>query len=115
MAEYIDREKIRFEQLPIAPILQGDDVVHYEQGALKVWIDEIHTADVIEIPKNATNGDMIKALFPNFKFNEIKTLFPNFEFDEEWKATKHFELQTNCTEITGIATSEWWNAPYIRE
>lgn len=56
----------------------------------------------IVIPDNPTNGDVIKALFPNFKFNE------------EWKATRHFELQSEQghIEITGIATSDWWNAPY---
>ena len=58
--------------------------------------------DGTPIPDNATNGDMIKALFPNFQINE------------EWKATRHFELSTDCTEITGIATSDWWNSPYKR-
>jgi len=57
----------------------------------------------IYVPKGATNGDMIKAMFPYFQINE------------EWKATRHFELRTDCTEITGIATSDWWNAPYKKE
>ena len=56
----------------------------------------------IEIPNNATNGDVIKALFPNFTFNE------------EWKANRHFELYSEDyhVKITGTATSDWWNAPY---
>jgi hypothetical protein len=63
-------------------------------------INEKLNADAIPIPEGATNGDMIKAMFPNFQINE------------EWKATRHFELRTDCTEITGIATRDWWNAPY---
>ena len=57
---------------------------------------------VLTIPDNPTNGDMIKALFPNIKFNE------------KWKATRHFELQSEQghIEITGIATSDWWNSPF---
>lgn len=52
-----------------------------------------------EIPKGATNGDVIKAMFPQLDINE------------EWKATRHFEFKSNeCIEITGIATSDWWNA-----
>ena len=55
------------------------------------------------IPDNATNGDMIKAMFPQLGVNE------------EWKATRRFEFKSEeCIEITGIATSDWWNAPYER-
>lgn len=54
-----------------------------------------------EIPTGSTNGDVIKAMFPQFDVNE------------EWKATRHFEFKSKaCIEITGIATSEWWNAPW---
>lgn len=75
-----------------------DDYDGFIEGEL---IDFIQKGE--PLPKGATNGDMIKAMFPNFKINE------------EWKATRHFELRTDCTEITGIATSDWWNAPYKRE
>lgn len=47
MAEYIDKDKIKYLSLPIAPVIVGEEV-HYEQGALKEWIDEIPKADVIE-------------------------------------------------------------------
>lgn len=54
-----------------------------------------------EIPKDATNGDVIKAMFPQFDVNE------------EWKATRHFEFKSKeCIEITGIATSDWWDAKW---
>ena len=58
------------------------------------------------IPDNATNGDVIKAMFPNFRL------------------TDHFALSETCeiyyfsngNEICAIRCSkEWWNAPYKAE
>ena len=48
-------------------------------------VEEMPTLDAIPIPKGATNGDIINALFPN------ETDFRN-DFDEDW-----------------------WNAPYKAE
>lgn len=50
MAEYIDKEDLKFLEIPIAPVLQGEQV-HYEQGFLKEWLESIPTADVIERSK----------------------------------------------------------------
>ena len=47
MAEYIDKENLKFLEIPIAPVLQGEQV-HYEQGFLKEWLESIPTADVVE-------------------------------------------------------------------
>ena len=46
----------------------------------------------ITIPDNPTNGDMIKALFPNERIGHCE----------------------NCTDLGDIATfdDDWWNAPY---
>lgn len=61
---------------------------------------------VVVIPDNATNGDAIKAMFPNFR------------------QTDHFELTETCEiiylrngeEICEIRCSkEWWNALYKAE
>ena len=55
----------------------------------------INTVKAIPIPDNATNGDMIKAMFPNVPvkiFEDMNTvIFGNAQFD-----------------------LEWWNAPYKR-
>lgn len=48
MAEYINREDLKFLEIPIAPVLQGEQV-HYEQGILKEWLESVPTADVIEL------------------------------------------------------------------
>lgn len=76
-----------------------------EEDLKRMSLNDVNYSDYIKenyikIPDNATNGDMMKAMFPNFQINE------------EWKATRRFELRTDCTEITGIATSDWWNSPY---
>lgn len=47
--------------------------------------------NAIPIPDNATNGDMIKAIFPNY--DEI-------ELTEEYPSGKTY------------FSSDWWNAPY---
>lgn len=52
---------------------------------------------VFDIPENATNGDMIKAIFPNAKIHQsggyIGCLFQQGVMLED-------------------KTSDWWNAPY---
>lgn len=50
MAEYINKEDLKFLEIPIAPVLQGEQV-HIEQGFLKEWLESVPTADVIEREK----------------------------------------------------------------
>ena len=67
-------------------------------------IRRLPTINAVVIPDNATNGDMIKALFPNVPVDKFfqdtisfYPLMPNGLTDEV-----HFD---EC----------WWNAPYKRE
>lgn len=58
---------------------------------------------VLTIPENPTNGDIIKAMFPNMQTNE------------EWKSTFHCFIETDGhTAITACGMRDWWNAPYKR-
>lgn len=58
---------------------------------------EFEKVDFIEIPDNATNGDMINTLFPNAKNIRVDGGYPlNYIIEGEW----HRNLK------------EWWNAPY---
>ena len=92
MAEYINREDLKFLEIPIAPVLQGEQV-HYEQGILKEWLESVHTADVIEIPKGATNGDMVEKIFgKDVYFTLIRMMY------------------SSCCE----KLKNWWDAPYKR-
>lgn len=63
-------------------------------------LDEVPTVNAIEIPDNATNGDVIKALFPDVKTHQsggyTGCLFRPSVMLEDTK-------------------SEWWNAPYKAE
>ena len=47
---------------------------------------------VLAIPENPTNGDMIKAIFPDIDFHCMQSAFGIISFD-----------------------LEWWNAPYKAE
>lgn len=68
---------------------------------LKEDIDEAPTVEAIPISKDATNGDMIKAMFPNVKVrcSDIGD-FITYTIDG---------IVGNTVEIA------WWNAPYKRE
>lgn len=58
-------------------------------------IDEEST--VFDIPDNATNGDVIKAMFPNFKITDLKNRMIKVDISESYD--EYFK-------------KEWWNAPY---
>ena len=51
------------------------------------------------IPDNATNGDMIKAMFPYGKYNE-------YFADVEMKTVK------NDTRFKSVFDRDWWDEPY---
>lgn len=63
-------------------------------------LDEVPTVNAIEIPENPTNGDMVKAIFPDTEIEGIG--------DEG-------AIQSIAVSI-GYGTSyfalDWWNAPY---
>lgn len=63
-------------------------------------LDEVPTVNAIEIPDNATNGDVIKALFSNVKTRDNSDDFITYTFDG----------------IVGTMVEKaWWNAPYKKE
>ena len=58
------------------------------------------------IPDNATNGDMVKAMFPN------ATFMIGEEKDEQ--GTKNLYVYTD--DFEGFAVDlDWWNSPYKKE
>lgn len=64
-------------------------------GEAKEIIDSLPTVNAVVIPDNATNGDMIKALFPNgIQINDTPII--SYSFGEY-----RFRF-----------SDEWWNAPY---
>ena len=59
-------------------------------------VHEADTVNAIVIPEGATNGDVIKAMFPNFHTDEMShTIWVGYD-DMSFR-------------------KEWWNAPYKAE
>lgn len=63
-------------------------------------VHEADTVNAIVIPEGATNGDVIKAMFPNIEIEEI---------DDELIVA--YKLDVKGTPFYRV----WWNAPYKAE
>lgn len=103
MAEYIDRVKLLDEL--------GESASHHAESGREYQlllrdrniVREQPTANVIPIPEGATNGDMIKTMFPNGK-----------EYDNDGDVRYEIEIDFDysyCSYFDGV----WWNAPYKKE
>ena len=58
-------------------------------------------------PKGATNGDIIKAMFPNIEANEVKTNTGGYI------EVKYLDTTDEC-DATAFR-KDWWNAPYTEK
>lgn len=102
MSRYIDEELV-VEALQSC--LDTDSIYDENNGidyishddAVK-FISEIPTSDVIQISDGATNGDVIKVLFPNIQIREVcNDELIEFTFDG----------------VVGTSVlKKWWNSPY---
>jgi len=97
MAEYIDRTQLETDTEWSE---YYDDFISYS----KSQINSLPTADVIPITDGATNGDMIKAMFPNA---EIKRGDKN-----ENRNIVYVWIDNLCI---GSFRLDWWNTPYKKE
>lgn len=74
------------------------DAKHYE--------DCILMREMVQIPQNATNGYVIKAMFPNIDFTEMAY-------------TVHATTSVTSNGVKGGISydfwKDWWNAPYKEE
>lgn len=77
----------------------------------KSQIENAPTISAVLIPEGATNGDVIKALFPNAEFDNAKPFTDgrwetmNLDTENRIRATyKPTQLRTYA---------DWWNAQYI--
>ena len=68
------------------------------------FIDIASTVNAIEIPEGATNGDILKVMFPK---HEITLLIA--KDNSCW-----WEMNIDGNDESLIFQSEWWNAPYMR-
>lgn len=68
------------------------------------WAEaDVEEVDAIEIPDNATNGEVIRALFPQA---EVKECYK--DIDGKPHLYRVYKLDIYPTEFT----EEFWNAPY---
>lgn len=70
---------------------------------------EIESDNAIIIPEGATNGDMIKAMFPSARVSQIFLISND---DEVYYVT--VEKVDGITNEMRVMKS-WWNAPYKKE
>lgn len=61
-------------------------------------------SDAIPIPKGATNGDMIKAMFPYIKIHEHKRT----DICDAY-------IQIDIWDFSICVSKDWWDAPYMKE
>jgi hypothetical protein len=103
MAEYIDKEKILKMTTSYKNELgrlKADPFVKCGIETVEKFINEQPTADVIPIPEGATNGDMIKAMFPNVQIREV---------------CRGELIEFTLDGVVGTTvTKGCWNAPYKR-
>ena len=92
-------ERVKVE---IAHRVNADDTLlcgNYERETAEMLLDAFKNMNVI--PKVITNGDMIKAMFPNVIIKESTDVF-------------HLKYETvNSDPLFCVQVSKkWWNAPY---
>lgn len=81
------------------------EVIKVEDCGKNMGDYDVPIYNAILIPKNATNGDMIKALFPNA---EIK----HGLYGIEGLPLVCLCLNTNFKMYEASFAEDWWNAPY---
>lgn len=100
----IDISRSDYENFILQVAMCGKDLCESPSGLAKYVIAEgIPVEDIktnaIEIPDNATNGDMIKTIIPNAEIQESMTTI----------SLKIPESLRTCD-----FDKRWWNAPYER-
>lgn len=97
MAEYIDKKYLDRKFQIDMMCSRGGTIFDTEK-----IINSLPTANVISIPEGATNGDMIKALFPNCEQKEnIHNGYFEMYFDGDFGNPSYMRVR-----------EYWWNAPY---
>ena len=78
-----------------------DGFTSYSQSQINGAVE----VQAIPIPEGATNGDMIKAMFPNCEQKEyIHNGYFDMYFDNDLKNASYMRV-----------SKYWWNAPYKKE
>lgn len=82
-----------------------DEVIKVDDCGDNIGDYDIPTYNAIIVPKNATNGDMIKAMFPNLRITICS----------EAKPTPYVMVIGEHYEFNNTYPLDWWDAPYNPE
>lgn len=74
-------------------------------------VKKMKVVDIITIPEDATNGDMVKAPFLNY-CEDLKTII---EEDDDGKEYEVHLVHVVGTEAINRYNENWWNDKYDRE
>lgn len=85
----IDADRIPFDMVMQNPFDEQSEKVEVIE---KRKIEQMPTVQAIPIPDNTTNGDVIKAMFPNISV---------YEHGSTYSVNNEYNFN-----------STWWNAPY---
>lgn len=107
MTKLIDENKVMTKLSHTEPLDGGDNTkerYRYMQWMADVnAIKELKPEKAIVIPEGATNGDMMKTMFPNINFCDMAY-------------TVHATTNVTSNGVKGGISydfwKEWWNAPY---
>ena len=93
MKEYIEKSIV--ERMLWAVIMAKDE------RTIEEMLEYAPTVNAIPISDNATNGDMIKALFPNYEETRMCR-------DVRYGSKEYYNLEF-------VIDEDWWDAPYKEE
>lgn len=99
MAEYIEKSEV--ERMLWAVIMSK------EERTIEEMLEDAPTVNAIPI-SDMTNGEVIKALFPEYEFEKNKL------HDERLTSSLGLDIMECLTEDIYVSKC-WWNAPYEEE
>lgn len=97
MAEYIEKSKV--ERMLWAVIMSKDE------RTIKEMLEDAPIVNAISIPDDATNGDIIKAMFPDAQIDY---------HEESDFVDGHVTVFPKDCDTCQDYSIDYWNAPYMK-
>lgn len=107
--ELIDREKIEWYGCNFeTPECESENRKCSECSHAECSHAQVMQLPSIKVKDNPTNGDVIKAMFPQYNYEEINYKLRTSE--DEWEVSSK-KVRMHSEQIVDFE-SAWWNAPY---
>ena len=88
----------------MSDLVKMSDIINiyntYDSEEAREQVMKLLSINAVIIPDNATNGDMMKILFPDFEIRENKL------------SIAFWTLMSDGSYEYNSLPKEWWNAPY---